>query len=120
MFYQRLSRQPGCSGQKLLLPTPGLPTNVGATGVCSKMPECNSTKGSGRVADRHWNSQRDGIRSATASPQRQEYRFAHSQMITDSTEQLTKGGRKNLERPSQRRSVAISRDNEVKTFSVYL
>jgi hypothetical protein len=76
-------------------------------------------KGTGYVADRHRYSQRDGIRSATASPQRQERRFAHSQMITASTEQLTESGRKKRERPSQRGFVAITQDNQVKTFSVY-
>jgi hypothetical protein len=76
-------------------------------------------KGTGYVADRHRCSQRDGIRSATASPQRQERRFAHSQMITASTEQLTESGRKKLERPSKRGFVAITQDNQVKPFLVY-
>jgi hypothetical protein len=75
-------------------------------------------KGTGYVADRHRYSQRDGIRSATASPQRQERRFAQRKMITASTEQLTESGRKKRERPSQRGFVAITQDNQVKTFSV--
>jgi hypothetical protein len=76
-------------------------------------------KGTGYVADRHRYSQRDGIRSATASSQRQECRFAHSQTITASTEQLTESERKKRERPSQRGFVAITQDNQVKTFPVY-
>jgi hypothetical protein len=76
-------------------------------------------KGTGYVADRHRYSQSDGIRSETASPQRQERRFAHGQMIFASTEQLTESGRKKRERPSHRGFVAITQDNQVKTFSVY-
>jgi hypothetical protein len=76
-------------------------------------------KGTGYGADRHRYSQRDAIRSETASPQRQERRFAHTQMITTSTEQLTDCGQKKRERPSQRGFVAITQDNQVKAFSVY-
>jgi phage-related protein len=76
-------------------------------------------KGTGYVADRYRYSQRDGIRSATASPQRQERRFGHSQMITDSTEQLTENGAEETRTFLTERPVAITKGNQVKTFSVY-
>jgi hypothetical protein len=96
----------------------GLPTNVGVTEVRSSAG-MQFHKGTGYVAGRHRYSQRDGIRSATASTQRQEHCFAHSHMITILTEQLTESGRKKRERPSERRSVAITHDDQENDFASY-
>jgi hypothetical protein len=63
------------------------------TGFRSNGGNAVPQRATGSVADRPRNSQTQD-RAATASPQRQERRFEHGPMITDSTEQLTESGRK--------------------------
>jgi hypothetical protein len=75
-------------------------------------------KGTGYVADRHRYAQRDGIRSATASPQRQERRFAHSQN-DNRFDRATHRERAEETRTSLTERVRRNYTGQSKIFSVY-